>query len=296
MSWAKLDDRANEHEKQVAAGAKACWLWACGLMYCNRQAKKLGRIPKTIVESGMLFPGLGKAEAKKLVEVELWHDGGDAYVVHEFHGWNPELREKRAEAGREGGKRSGEAKREAKSKQLATDPEANDEANAKQLALDGEAKPEAKPEARAQTPAYARTDARRIHPTPPHPTDQTNTTTQDPAGNRAGGGGGGDITCPKNLRLTEDQRETLVTSLIPPWAIDILTARYVSNNLVGSNPRPFEAWLKCLSSYVSSEWNNPRHRPQKPEPELDEVTGVRPAFTVGADDLKAILEPVRGAG
>ena len=161
MSWAKIDDRANEHEKQLAAGPRACWLWACGLMYCNRQTKKTGRIPKAVVHGGMLFLGTGKKDAEKLVEVGLWYERDEHYEVHEYHGWNPELSEKRAEAGRAGGRASGEARREANPKQLASDVEANEPSN-----------PEASEEASGiHAHSRARTHAQtRAGSTPPHST------------------------------------------------------------------------------------------------------------------------------
>jgi len=155
MTWAKVDDRANENVKQLKAGPAACWLWVCGLMYCNRQPKKDGRIPKEVLP--LLFPTLGKRQANRLVAAGLWHDAGDCYQVHDYHGWNPELREIRAEAGRKGGQASSKAR-------------SNPEAKAKQVASDDEANERTSNEANA----FARvgTDARRIHPTPPHPIEE----------------------------------------------------------------------------------------------------------------------------
>lgn len=173
MTWAKVDDRANEHPKQLKAGPKACWLWVCGLMYCNRQAKKTGRIPKTVVDAGMLFPGLGAKDATKLINAELWGEAGDYYVVHEYESWNPEKKPRRdpeelsairAEAGRLGGRRSGEARREANEANEAstkqnTEPIASDDAN-QVLA------------SRTAAPAYAHSRALDPpHPTPPQERD-----------------------------------------------------------------------------------------------------------------------------
>jgi hypothetical protein len=114
MSWVTFDDRAPEHRKLVAAGAKACWLWACGLAYCDRQDAKDGFIPKAIVKG--LYPGLGWTEAKTLVRVGLWHEaeGGDGYLIHDYSDW----RERRfagtkATRGKAGGSVSSEAKRRA---------------------------------------------------------------------------------------------------------------------------------------------------------------------------------------
>ncbi len=89
MSWAKLDDRANEHRKQLAAGAEACWLWACGLMYANRQTARDGFIPEQMLP--MLYPlppgKRGKLVAK-LLDVGLWEAAPGGYQIHDFTDWN----------------------------------------------------------------------------------------------------------------------------------------------------------------------------------------------------------------
>lgn len=97
MSWVKLDDRANEHHKLVAAGPLACWLWVCGLMYCNRQEKRTGLIPRDAVT--MLFPGATHKLAAKLVEVGLWEPSAESFKVHDYHDYQPtteEVEERRA--------------------------------------------------------------------------------------------------------------------------------------------------------------------------------------------------------
>lgn len=89
MSWARLDDRANEHRKQLAAGAEACWLWACGLMYTNRQPQRDGFIPEQMLP--MLYPLAPKRRQQlcaKLVEVGLWDKVAGGYQVHDFTEWN----------------------------------------------------------------------------------------------------------------------------------------------------------------------------------------------------------------
>jgi len=87
MSWAKLDDRSNEHRKQHKAGAEACWLWACGLMYANRQPARDGFIPDTMIR--LLFP-FKKPErlAERLVAAGLWDKVDGGWVVHDFTFWN----------------------------------------------------------------------------------------------------------------------------------------------------------------------------------------------------------------
>lgn len=112
MTWAKVDDHANEHRKQLAAGAEACWLWACGLMYANRQKARDGFIPELTV--GMLYPFKNaKALATKLVDVGLWKRVTGGYEIHDFLYWNQskEQREDTLEKGRQRAAKSYEKKR-----------------------------------------------------------------------------------------------------------------------------------------------------------------------------------------
>ena len=248
MSWAKVDDHANEHEKHLAAGAKACWLWTCGLMYANRQPRKTGRIPKSLV--GMLYPGVGKREAQKLVSVGLWHDDGDAYTIHDYKTWNPELREKRAEAGRKGGKRSGEARREANAKQSASEKRSKNEASA------------------SSNPAGARVRALDPpHPTPPQDQDPTESeSAKDLSGQSppeesharslpADGWDDRDTPCPLDLRDRAEQagvlRELSDALQVPLASVDDSAREFVSYWTVGAGTgKRRRHWLTKLREHV----------------------------------------------
>lgn len=115
MTWAKVDDHANEHRKQLAAGAEACWLWTCGLMYANRQTARDGFIPEAAV--GMLYPFKSAAYAAslalRLVAVGLWEVTDGGYLVHEFEEWNEpkDVREDRKAQARERAAQSYERRR-----------------------------------------------------------------------------------------------------------------------------------------------------------------------------------------
>src|SRR5262245_29321116 len=115
MSWAKIDDRANEHRKMLSAGAEACWFWTCGLMYANRQPARDGFIPEAML--AMLYPLKNPRRlADKLVAVGLWEKAPGGYLIHKFVSWNPskeQIEEERAR-GRERAAKSYE-RRKAKS-------------------------------------------------------------------------------------------------------------------------------------------------------------------------------------
>jgi hypothetical protein len=85
--WVKLDDTLAEHPKIERAGPLAAWLYVCGLCYCARQLTD-GRIPKAKVPRLADVPQAVK-HAARLVEVGLWEDDGDDYVVHDWLAYNP---------------------------------------------------------------------------------------------------------------------------------------------------------------------------------------------------------------
>jgi len=120
MSWVKIDDGAPEHPKLLAAGVAACWLWVCGLAYCNRQKRRDGIIPLAKVK--LLYPGLGLKHADALVDAGLLELVPEGYRIHDYHEYQPseELSSARSIAGRQGGINSGasrRSKREANAKQ-----------------------------------------------------------------------------------------------------------------------------------------------------------------------------------
>lgn len=86
MAWVYLDDQFPDHPKVVTAGDDAAWMFVCGLAYCRRYSTG-GRIPKGQVQklTGHRQPA---KLAKRLLEVVLWEDGGDDYVVHDYDDWN----------------------------------------------------------------------------------------------------------------------------------------------------------------------------------------------------------------
>lgn len=86
MTWANVDDLFPEHPKVLAAGGDAAWLYVCGLCFVNRNLTE-GRIPKAVV------PRLSDRKsptklARRLVDVGLWHEDGDAYRIHDWEKYN----------------------------------------------------------------------------------------------------------------------------------------------------------------------------------------------------------------
>lgn len=82
------------------------------------------------------------------------------------------------------------------------------------------------------------------------------------------------IPCPADLQLTPAQRGTLETSLIPGWAIDALTTKFVSKSVADLDDlRSLTGWRKSLATAVSGDWNNPAKRPSPPAPDDGDVRG-----------------------
>jgi hypothetical protein len=235
LSWVRIDDGAPEHRKQLDAGPKACWLWLCGLAYCNRQKARDGFIPLSKVK--LLYPGLGLKEAERLVQVGLWDHHPNGFVVHDYHDYQPdseraeEIRAARSAAGRIGGKRSAEAR--AKQRAEADDQQSDSEANKQD---------------------------------PSKPPKQNSTPSRPVPSQAAEAAAAARVACPKDLTLTDDQRSTLESGLIPGWAIDAITLKFVAKYVgATSDTRTLEDWRKGLATAIAGDMNDPRRRPKKPD-------------------------------
>jgi hypothetical protein len=128
MAWVRIEDTVTEHRKHLKAGPAACWLWVCGIAYCQRQLSD-GFIPIEAV--GLLGVSRGfRPLVSRLLEVGLFDRVEGGYQVHDYHAYNAtreeaqerrgDLHRVRSEAGRKGGLMSGaarQAKTEANVKQ-----------------------------------------------------------------------------------------------------------------------------------------------------------------------------------
>ena len=92
LPWVKIDDNAPHHSKQLRAGPAACWLWVCGLAYCQKHNTD-GFIPAQAV------PFLGVANPLKLAGVlgivGLWHAEAHGWRVHDYLTWNDSAEQRR---------------------------------------------------------------------------------------------------------------------------------------------------------------------------------------------------------
>lgn len=134
MAWVRIEDAVTEHRKHLKAGPAACWLWVCGIAYCQRQLSD-GFIPTEALPMIGVVRGFSRL-VETLIEVGLFDRVDGGYRVHDYHDYNEtreeaqhrkaDLSAKRARAGRLGGLKSGAIRHE--------HSEANIEATAKQFA------------------------------------------------------------------------------------------------------------------------------------------------------------------
>lgn len=88
------------------------------------------------------------------------------------------------------------------------------------------------------------------------------------------------VPCPADLRLTQDQRGALETSMIPGWAIDEITNSFVASSIADkSDTRQLVHWRKCLAKAIASSWNDKRRRPRRPEPEQSLGSNGKPVMS-----------------
>jgi hypothetical protein len=94
MGWVRIDDNAPHHRKMLTAGPAACWLWVCGLAYCQRMICD-GFIPNEALP--MLGVGNWKKPAGFLVSSGLWHKVEGGYQIHDYLDWNATKDEREAQ-------------------------------------------------------------------------------------------------------------------------------------------------------------------------------------------------------
>lgn len=125
MIYARIYSSVRTNRKHLIAGPAPCWLWVCGLLYCQ-EGETDGFIPKEAID----YLGVKNAErlAEHLVRAELWDKVPGGWHVHDYLEHNKsaaqiaERRDQKKAAGSVGGKASGEARRFKQAKHTAEAP------------------------------------------------------------------------------------------------------------------------------------------------------------------------------
>lgn len=102
MTWAFLDDQANENEKLVEIGGAAAWYWACGLMYCRRKQdereRKQQRLDFIPAKASLTLYADTKApkHIRELLRVGLWLEAEGGFTVPDYRSTRARRRWSRA--------------------------------------------------------------------------------------------------------------------------------------------------------------------------------------------------------
>jgi len=116
MTWFKVDDKFHSHSKVrkvLADDPAALALWVVAGSWSSDNSTD-GFVPDH--QLTWLFPAGADELARKLVAARLWRRVRGGHQFHDFSDWNPlaeevkAKKEKRAEAGRKGGRRSAEVR------------------------------------------------------------------------------------------------------------------------------------------------------------------------------------------
>jgi hypothetical protein len=120
VAWARIDDAFDDHPKVLALldmdnAAAAIGLWTLCLTYAHRNTRRVGKTPGLIPSTlpRRFFGPDGKSMAALLVEVGLWEEVDDGWMIHDFAEYLPgkEVSAARSAAGKKGAaKRWGDKK------------------------------------------------------------------------------------------------------------------------------------------------------------------------------------------
>lgn len=282
--WLKVDDEFEEHPKVKPLSDAAHRLWMRAACWCQKTGSN-GFVPRAVLSSiaqnsaplrrlEKLAEELVLARAGGVYENGLWELADGGWVFHDWAHYQPEAESKpkltRSEAASIAGKASAKARAVAHgtSQPVRPDRTPNEPSN-----VDETFGGRSVNVVRENVQRTARTSFEPPDPDPDPDQIFLKATTKDLTGLRRAESPAvvvaePRIPCPKDLRLTDDQRGALETSMIPGWAIDEITARYVAAELADSaKTMPLVAWRKCLSKAISGGWNDPKRRPQKPTPQ-----------------------------
>lgn len=91
MTWARLDDSFYDHPKTVQAwdtNPVAVGLHARALSYIAKHEID-GKLPENVVRMWMPDQRDRARAVKTLIELDIWHENGAGYIVHDYLDYNP---------------------------------------------------------------------------------------------------------------------------------------------------------------------------------------------------------------
>jgi len=236
-------------------------------------------IPKKWQKAMAGLIGCGKLREDGTRGAGLVHGVALGYVLHDYedHGTPVEVENERRQKARDRKRRwrNGPGGTEAASSHAQSGTEDGTVPGTerdKQAGQDGTGErdgPRSSPvDTRAQADAHPYAGGRTRAPSPAQPSPTA------AAAAAAAAQSSGPIPCPPDLELLPGQRGSFETSGIPGWAVDAVTIKFRAKAAGDpSDKRAIEAWRKSLAAAIAGDWNNPRTRPQKPEPDTESRNG-----------------------
>lgn len=252
MTWLKLDDEFPDHEKVVGLSDAAFRLHVRVLCWCAHRETD-GMIAKNAAEA----MARNKRCVTELVSARLWELKGTHYEVHDFLKYNPSHAQQEAA-------RTANANRIRSYRNLHAHGHGNDPCNAVTgTVTDAITDPVTTP------PVSPTPDPRSPIPDPiPSGKQQPKDLPESARGPNQQHRQDANlelIPCPTSLRITDAQRATLETALIPDWAIELLELRFVAKATADEDDRrTLKSWRKSQAASIAGNWNNPNTRPVKP--------------------------------
>lgn len=258
MSWIELDDGILEHPKFIRAvkigGDGTVFLWLGLRAYCARNLTD-GVVPEDMIDE-CRGPTDKQKRAKALaalVTVGLLKKTSNGVEMHDYLDWSSSREQvlERRERSRE---------RKARQRGESHVPSRRD------TKRDSAETPHGVTNPRARDPLPHLTS------TPPTPLPQTDAANSD-----------SDIPCPTDLSLPPDAIGNLeMTAGVPRWAVESITADYVSRYLATpDDKRHRNKWLRGLSTTILARWRDPKQRPVRGKSEAEQAAAV--AARVAAD-------------
>lgn len=138
MAYMRIETSVPRHWKFLQAGPAACWLWTCGLAYCQD-----GLTDGFIPDEAVAHLGVNGARvlSMRLVAARLWETRPNGFQVHDYLDWNRAaediraIKDERRRAGAHGGKASAlNRKAESGTQERQPNSQHDAEANVKQSA------------------------------------------------------------------------------------------------------------------------------------------------------------------
>jgi hypothetical protein len=269
MSWVRLDDLFGDHPKIEELTDPAFRLHIRAACYSSRHNLG-GLVPRGALDGlarGKKWSSLVDELTSCVIPKKgpLWERRDDGHFqIHDFAQFNfttveagahqDEIRRKRQEAGRAGGKKSAESRQRCGPSQP-TKP-SKPEANASKQTR---SKPEANPK---QT---LRSKTKQNEAPIPIPSASNEAVVEATAAANPKQSGEAKVRIHPRWKPSADTLSALEVQMIDAWAIPVLLGRFTAHFSVTQETDTEPGWNQRFAKWASRDWNDPRRRPKQTE-------------------------------